>query len=140
MTDLTEKWKAGELDNGLYYVGNGKITDIGFFKKKTIEVYTLDSNIPKMLKLDAEILDKVPSYDELQDMKEYLDYSIKNRYQLTTQINSLIDKIDEEKKENARLKELIKECQEIIEWYKADCGYKDLPTESVLTKINEVLR
>ena len=37
-------------------------------------------------------------------------------------------------------KELIKECQEIIEWYKADCGYKDLPTESVLTKINEVLR
>lgn len=40
--------------------------------------------------------------------------------------------------ENANLKELLKECQEIIEWYKADCGYKDLPTESVLTKIDEV--
>lgn len=46
---------------------------------------------------------------------------------------SAIDKI-------SKLKEFLKECQEIIEWYKADCGYKDLPTESILTKIEEVLK
>lgn len=38
------------------------------------------------------------------------------------------------------LKELLKECREVIEWYKADCGYKDTPTEDVLTKIDEVLK
>lgn len=85
MTDLTEKWKAGQLEGGLYYAGNGKITDIGFFKKNTIEVYTLDSNIPKMLKHDAEIISKVPSYEELQALKE----------------------------ENARLKELLQQWHEI---------------------------
>ena len=67
MTELTEKWKSGELDNGLYYVGNGKITDIAFIKNNLVEVYTLDSNIPQMLKHDSEILDKVPSYEEVQE-------------------------------------------------------------------------
>lgn len=38
-----------------------------------------------------------------------------------------------------QLKELLEECREVIEWYKADCGYKDAPTENVLTKINQVL-
>lgn len=42
--------------------------------------------------------------------------------------------------ENKQLKELLKECREVIEWYKADCGYKDTPTEAVLTKIDEVLK
>lgn len=87
-----------------------------------------------------EVLAPVPSYDELQDMKEYLDYSINNRNQLTIQISRWIDKINEEKEENARLKELLKECKDIIEWYKANCEYKDLPTESILTKIEEALR
>ena len=56
MTDLTEKWKKGELESGLYYVGNNKITDIAFVKNNLLEVYTLNSNIPKMLKHDAEII------------------------------------------------------------------------------------
>lgn len=42
--------------------------------------------------------------------------------------------------ENQQLKELLKEAKDIIEWYKADCGYKDTPTEVILTKIDEVLK
>lgn len=50
MTDLTEKWKAGELDNGLYYVGNGKITDIGFFKKKNHRSLYFGQQYPQNVK------------------------------------------------------------------------------------------
>ena len=138
MTDLTDKLNAGRL----YYVKkkNGKIVIrqahlySALKTEKAIPFVDFDDN-------DIEkVLAPVPSYDELQDMKEYLDYSINNRNQLTIQISRWIDKINEEKEENARLKELLKECKDIIEWYKADCGYKDLPTESVLTKIEEVLK
>lgn len=62
--DLTEQWKKGELKSGLYYVGNDKITDIAFVKNNLVEVYTLYSNIPKILKKDVKILAKVPSYGE----------------------------------------------------------------------------
>lgn len=48
-------------------------------------------------------------------------------------------KIKKLKRENQQLKELLKECRDVIEWYKGDCGYKDLPTESVLTKIDNAI-
>ena len=38
-----------------------------------------------------------------------------------------------------QLKELLKECKEEIEWYKADCGYKDILTESILTEIDNAI-
>lgn len=41
--------------------------------------------------------------------------------------------------ENKRLKELLKEAKDIIEWYKADCGYKDTPTEAILTEIDNAI-
>ena len=41
--------------------------------------------------------------------------------------------------ENQQLKELLKEAKDIIEWYKADCGYKDVPTEAILTKIENAI-
>lgn len=41
--------------------------------------------------------------------------------------------------ENEQLKELLKGAKEIIEWYKADCGYRDEPTEVTLQQINQVL-
>ena len=125
MTDLTEKWKAGELEKGAYYVkdkrGNVYIDEYddeyscGYYQRTCFssdDVY--------------EILSPVPSFEEWQD-------GIFNFNILKMSLNGF------EKRER-RLKELLKECQEIIEWYKADCGYKDLPTESVLTKIEEVLK
>lgn len=44
-----------------------------------------------------------------------------------------------EKSENQQLKELLEEAKDIIEWYKGDCGYKDIPTETVLTKIDNAI-
>ena len=41
--------------------------------------------------------------------------------------------------ENQQLKELLEEAKDIIEWYKADCGYKDTPTEAILTKIDNAI-
>lgn len=84
MNDLTEKWKAGELEEGWYYIkyednhvgiafacgglGRDEYPFVGFEFEDDIE----------------EVLAPVPSYDELQALKE----------------------------ENANLKELLKECKE----------------------------
>lgn len=50
-----------------------------------------------------------------------------------------IEKLQKNEKENQQLKELLKEAKDIIEWYKADCGYKDTPTEAILTKIDNAI-
>lgn len=142
MSDLTEKWKAGELEVGWYYILNlnnvVRIEEanvwVGRYEKPFVG-FDDDSGI-------KEVLAPVPSYDELQDMKEYLDYSINNRNQLTIQISRWIDKIDEEKEENARLKELLKECQTILQETKKDRGvyFNNLHLTDVLTEIEEVLK
>ena len=49
------------------------------------------------------------------------------------------DIISEQTKTINQLKELLKEAKDIIEWYKADCGYKDTPTEAILTKIDNAI-
>lgn len=61
-----------------------------------------------------EVLAPVPSYDHFVELTEKV-------------------------KENQQLKELLKEAKDIIEWYKADCGYKDTPTEAILTKIDNTI-
>ena len=49
------------------------------------------------------------------------------------------DIISEQTKTINQFKELLKEAKDIIEWYKADCGYKDTPTEALLTKIDNAI-
>lgn len=49
------------------------------------------------------------------------------------------EQLNEAVKEISQLKEVLKGAKEIIEWYKADCGYKDIPTEVTLQHINQVL-
>ena len=68
--ELTEDWKKGILESGLYYVGNDKFKDFAFVKPHEISVYTLDSNIPMLLKDNAEILATVPTYDEYKAMQK----------------------------------------------------------------------
>ena len=75
-----------------------------------------------------KVLAPVPSYNYVQSLEA--DRLAKNEGE---------EIVAKPKEENAKLKELLKECKDIIEWYKADCGYKDLPTENVLTKINKVI-
>lgn len=76
----------------------------------------------------AEPICRVPEYEEYKQLKKF-----KHWEKISCDDAPCCKTVKE-------LRDLLKECQEIIEWYKADCGYKDLPTESVLTKIEKVLK
>lgn len=127
MTDLTEKWKAGELPHGAFYVKvfTGAIL-VDFFDATILKFVRCEDDI-------EEVIDYVPCYTNLQAIKERADA-------LSDRVNCQKNRIACLEYDLNRCNRLLKECQEIIEWYKADCGYKDLPTESVLTKIEEVLK
>lgn len=115
-----------------------------YVKKKNGDVCIRQSHLFSTLKTEKavpfvdfddddieKILAPVPTYQDLQRLKAQL--AEHKEYCCCAKNEVLV-------LENANLKELLEGCKDIIEWYKADCGYKDLPTESVLTKINEVLR
>ena len=147
--ELTADWKKGLLESGLYYVGNDKVKDFAFVKPHEISVYTLDSNIPMLLKDNAEILAPVPTYDEYKAMQEHIAAASKTIEKLQCQLA--------EHKENccclenevlrlklAKIEELLKECKEAYQAYiplflmlrnkdAADCANK------LLNRINEVL-
>ena len=53
--------------------------------------------------------------------------------------DELEDSLNTSWQNESKLKELLKEAKDIIEWYKADCGYKDVPTEAILTKIDNAI-
>lgn len=93
MTDLTDKWKKGELPNGWYYVK--VITefeypdDIAFYTGEYFELYS-DEEI-------EQVLTPLPSYEE------YLS--------LTYAKEEDEGIIAEYEAENTNLKELLKECE-----------------------------
>ena len=112
MTDLTEKWKNEELEDGFYYTQTGKdrIIAIDMYNKESNTwLLNSDKDMPSF-----EVLDKVQTFEKLQDMKEYLDYSINNRWQIMEQLNYWMYEKDKIKEENKRLKELLKKCQPYI--------------------------
>lgn len=76
---------------------------------------------------------------EVITLKKYNERLKENIHSMLFTDDVVQDRYDKSKEENTKLKELLKGAKEIIEWYKADCGYKDAPTENVLTKINQVL-
>lgn len=123
MTNLTEKWKAEELEKGFYYLkmASGNIVIDQYYNngKKFLFANYLPQNI-------EEVLAPVPTYYKFDALKMNCEFIHRC--------------LDGSRKKNTELVKLLKECQDIIEWYKADCGYKDLPTESVLTKIEEMLK
>lgn len=98
MTDLTEKWKNGELEDGWYYILNlnnvVRIEEtnvwIGKYEKPYVGFYD-DSGI-------KEVLAPVPSYDELQELK--------------SECKSLSYGLDIAVKRNRYLLRLLKECKD----------------------------
>lgn len=85
----------------------------------------------------------LPRLNELQEMKEYLDYSIKNRSQLTKQINFWMDKHSELKEENSNLKKLLRDCHYYMvskNVIKQNSKQLDKEINEILTKIEEVLK
>ena len=88
MTDLTEKWKKGELKKNKYWVKykNGKIDTWELSEGITIE------SKPEII----EVLAPVPSYEEWQKV-------------LNIDFNNEVLRL-----ENQQLKKLLKECQHMI--------------------------
>lgn len=89
MTDLTEQWRKGELPDGMYYMENtsGIIGMVGH--SKAFPCYNVKN-----------ILAPVPSYQEYLESESHCAvYSVVNK--------SL-------KEENQQLKELLKECREVL--------------------------
>lgn len=98
MTDLTEKWEAGELEDCFYYTKTGKeqIIAIDMYDKES-DTWLLnsDKDMPPF-----EVLAHVPIYYEFDALKMNCEFTH------TCLKGSRL--------ENARLKELLKECQTII--------------------------
>lgn len=109
MTDLTDKWKAGELEDGFYYTqtSKDKIIAIDMYDKESNAwLLNSDKDMPPF-----EVLAPVPSYEELQELKAQL--AEHKEYCCCAKNEVLV-------LENARQKELLKECQTRI----TDCLYK----------------
>lgn len=142
---LTEQWKNGELEwDREYYVdleNNGIVKQLyldkdGCFVDGIID-YSL-KNKPYM-----EVLAPVPSYEEWQELKEFADYSLHNRNELTRQINFWMDKHTQIEKENQQLKELLKECKANLIHKKQLLEKLDKlekPTKELLAKIDNAIR
>lgn len=117
MTNLTEKWEKGELPSGRYWVKmsyQGAIIPLYYSEDYGFEY---DDHFYDFEEI-SEVLGREPSYELWKAVHEQWKVLLK---------------------ENAKLKDLLKGAKEIIEWYKADCGYKDTPTEVTLQHINRLL-
>lgn len=131
MTDLTEQWKKGELEDGWYYIEidapfEQRIKDISHYSLGSFDI-DIDSNYI------TEVLSPVPSYDEWRELKEASDglsklmfKSLMNRFvkadeeketqriELMIRLNDVNNENHALEVENAKPKELLKECQHMI--------------------------
>ena len=133
--DLTEQWKKGELPEGHYYVKDGEnmIAEYldGYFYNDGNPMTSFSGGVD-------EVIAPVPSYDELQNMNKAVNECmaaniklVEQNKQLKEQINKwyldainrgtanavkavkefgMPKRIEELVEENAKLKELLKEC------------------------------
>lgn len=133
---LTEQWKKGELPCGWYYIKISDIVFIDFFEGKVWK--------NKKDEYIDEVLAPVPSYDEWQASENYIDYlkqcisvyESKDKQATETSIayNELLE-------ENTKLKELLRECKEVIK--NVDTYYGNYDSTNgylVINKIDEVLK
>lgn len=115
--DLTEQWKNGGLKKDKKY----------YTKDKLGRTYTKTYNKKGFKGLVEEVLCEVPNYEEWQQMKAFCE-----------EFNAL--KVSEE---NAKLKELLKECIEVLNDAQRNYGYDDSIIDicsPIITKIDEVLK
>lgn len=151
MTNLTEKWKNGELEDGFYYTQTGKDRIIAidmYDKESNTWLLNSDKDMPPF-----EVLAPMPTYEELQELKEcektirsYNDMPIDYNIACET-VNKLLDEKDKLKQEYARLKELLKKCQPYIKsdkeyWIQQgfwDAGKTILELTELLKNMEEAL-
>lgn len=123
MTNLTEQWKKGELPEGRYYIelaynGNNIVMAEYWWDK----ALTLDDHEYSREEV-RRILAPVPSYTEWDKLNNACHELEKETACLTV--------------DNVNLKELLKECREILDYAK-DFAYHN-PCSKCITKINKVL-
>ena len=135
MTDLTEKWKNGELineeDAGCYYIEtiDGEIypdclSPIDGFKN------TYNYAVKK-------ILAPVPSYAEWKELSHQNECLNSEYIAECNRADELEDSLQKSWRNEGKLKELLKECRGLMNMSK-DWAYTSA-TETLITKIDEVL-
>ena len=121
MTNLTEQWKKGELDEGFYYLKDNQYIFIDYFNGVSFEE-TCDFEI-------KEVLAPVPSYEEWQQMKAFCE-----------EFNAL-----EVAEENQKLKELLDKASYYLIRYKnndtlPERAFYEEEVSEFLDKIDEALK
>lgn len=124
MTDLTEQWKKGELPVGYYYVKN-EFNNI--FPSDYSESYdSINDAVIKDFFTEVseikEVLDKVPSYDELQNMNNAVNECMAANIKLVEENEKLKEELSRESYKVSEaycfveeLKELLKKARDILE-------------------------
>ena len=114
---LTEQWKKGELPVSSYYASYLGEPRVWSYRDKQNQTYDLEYEI-------YEVLAKVPSYDEYMMMKD----CAKKEFEAVEKYT--------------KVKELLKECKDLIELMQAISGIKQIKftvIDDFVKKINEVL-
>jgi hypothetical protein len=111
--DLTEQWRKGELPEGFYFVNDGAEVTIDYYLCDYWERH-LDSHIYK-------VLAEVPDYVEWRNM-----------------VNCACEEHEANKRfieENDKLKELLRECQNMIAF-----KHEVYEEDALIKEIDEVLK
>lgn len=131
MTDLTEQWKKGELSEGIYYVTDGE--------EVTIDYYLCDYWERNFYSDIQQVLAKVPSYGEWQETLRALDAAHKAIKMEDETINRLVSSGKQRSYENAKFKELLKECLEVLKMVSGETIDFPRTVDECIDKINQVL-
>ncbi len=137
MTDLTQDWKKGELPNGWYWVKGSRT--------KGIYAYTAEylNNTYRPIN-EERIIAPVPTFEEWQASEKYnkhLEEVIKIYERKDKQATETSIAYNELLEENTKLKELLKECKEVIK--NVDTYYGNYDSTNgylVINKINKALK
>ena len=134
-TTLTEQWKKGELPYGYYYIktiSGGEVIDRYYRDCTDYDLCEYGDVWENRFEDEIiEVLAHVPSYEEWQQLKE--DYVDKHdKYLRLSTTNHQLRKFLEEfnaldvAKENQQLKELLKECEDVLLTYSNISGDYEL--------------
>ena len=135
--DLTEKWKNGELEDGLYYC------ELACFDYKPAIARCKSGCIGlASFSKSEEVLAPVPSYDEWQELKEHckvLKEALTNHEEIR---NGLYNECDNLEKENQQLKTLLREWMHFypIILYEHEDTLKTKDIVELFDKTREVLK
>lgn len=125
MTNLTEQWVKQTLPLGWYYI---KLQDGSIEIQQYIGGFLFDVNNVVM-----EILAEVPSYEQWQAKLE-------ENTKLKTENKWYSEQLNEAVKQNDKLKELLKECSELMDNTKViNIDVYMQRKKDVLNSINQVL-